>query len=130
MGKKMKITESNVRKIVREELLRLMEQEDPKPKKLDDLEFASEERVAYEQWVALNRRVSSEVKSTMVDYFIDQGLQGTHDVHKKLADEFGFDHDDLMAAMERRLPKEEDPETEQSAKELGLQQVVEAIAKL
>ena len=38
----MKITESNVRKIVREELLRLMEQEDPKPEKLDDLEFYSE----------------------------------------------------------------------------------------
>ena len=126
----MKITESNVRKIVREELLRLMEQDDPKPKKLDDLEFASEERVAYEQWVAQNRRVSSEVKSTLVDYFIDQGLEGAHDLHQKLADEFGFEHDELMAAMERRLPKEEDPGTEESAKELDLQQVVEAISKL
>ena len=126
----MKITESNVRKIVREELLRLMEQEDPKPKKLDDLEFASEERVAYEQWVALNRLPSSEVRSALVDYFIDQNLQDNHELHKKLADEFGFDHDDLMAAMERRLPKEEDPETEESAKELELQQVMEALSKL
>ncbi len=126
----MKITESNVRKIVREELLRLMEQEDPKPKKLDDLEFASEERVAYEQWVALNRLPSSEVRSALVDYFIDQNLQDNHELHKKLADEFGFDHDDLMAAMERRLPKEEDPEAEESAKELDLQQVMEALSKL
>ena len=126
----MKITESNVRKIVREELLRLMEQEDPKPKKLDDLEFASEERVAYEQWVALNRLPSSEVRSALVDYFIDQNLQDNHELHKKLADEFGFDHDDLMAAMERRLPKEEDPEAEESAKELDLQQVMEALSRL
>ena len=126
----MKITESNVRRIIREELLRLMEQEDPKPAKLDDLEFASEERVAYETWVKQNRQVSSEVKSTMVDYFIDQGLQDSHDLHQKLADEFGFDHDELMAAMERRLPKEEDPETEESARVLDLEKVVEAIAKL
>ena len=126
----MKITESNVRKIVREELLRLMEQEDPKPKKLDDLEFSSTARVAYEQWAAANGAVTAETESTMVDYFIDQGLQKDHDLHKKLADEFGFDHDSLMAKMENRLPKEEDPETEDSARELDLQQVVEAIAKL
>ncbi len=126
----MKITESNVRKIIREELLRLMEQEDPKPAKLDDLEFASEERVAYETWVKQNRQVSSEVKSTMVDYFIDQGLQDAHDLHQKLADEFGFDHDELMAAMERRLPKEEDPATEQNAKNLDLEEVMEALQKL
>jgi len=126
----MKITESNVRKIIREELLRLMEQDEPKPKKLDDLEFASEERIAYEQWVSLNRLPSSEVQSTMVDYLIDQKLQGATDLHKKLADEFGFNHDELMAKIEGRLPKDEDPSAEQSSKELDLQQVVEAISKL
>tara|TARA_B100001094_G_C18155313_1_gene786075 strand:- start:1326 stop:1706 length:381 start_codon:yes stop_codon:yes gene_type:complete len=126
----MKITEDNVRKIIREELLRLMEQDDPKPAKLDDLEFASEERAAYEAWVKQNRQVSSELKSTMVDYFVDQGLQDAHDLHKKLADEFGFDHDELMATMERRLPKEEDAEAEQSAKILDLEKVMEALQKL
>ena len=126
----MKITESNVRRIIREELLRLMEQEDPKPAKLDDLEFASEERVAYQQWAAANGAVTAETESTMVDYFIDQKLHNAHDLHQKLADEFGFDHDSLMAKMKNRLPKEEDPEAEESARELNVQQVVEAIAKL
>ncbi len=125
----MKITEGNVRKIIREELLRLMEQEDPKPAKLDDLEFASEERVAYEQWVKLNRLPSSEVRSVMVDYFIDQGLTQAHDLHKKLGDEFGFDHDTMMADMKAKLPQE-DSETEEESRELDLQQVVEAISKL
>jgi len=126
----MKITESNVRKIVREELLRLMEQDEPKPKKLDDLEFASSERLAYEQWANLNRELSTEVQSTMVAYFIDQGLQNSHDLHKKLADELGFDHDKLVAAIESRLPKEEDPEAEESARVLDMQEALRQISHL
>jgi len=126
----MKITESNIRKIVREELYRLMEQEDPKPKKLDDLEFASEERATYQLWASQNRAVSPELQSTLVDYFLSQGLQNDHELHKKLATEFGFDHDSLMAAMERRLPKEEDAETEESVRALDLEKVMEAISKL
>ena len=126
----MKISESNVRRIIWEELLRLMEQDEPEPKKIDDLEFASDERVAYEQWAARNRAVTSLTQSTLVDYFVDQKLEKAHDLHQKLADELGFDHDNIMAAIENRLPKEEDPETEESARELDLQQVVEAISRL
>lgn len=126
----MKITESNVRKIVRQELLRLMEQEDPKPAKLDDLEFASEERVAYERWATANGVLSSETEGALVDYFVDQDLKDDHDLHQKLADEFGFDHDKLMAKMKGKLPDDEDPSAEESSRELDLQQVVEAIAKL
>ena len=48
----MQMSESNVRRIVREELIRLMEQEEPKAPSLDDLKFSSEERVAYEQWAS------------------------------------------------------------------------------
>ena len=126
----MKISENNVRKIIREELLRLMEQDEPKPKKIDDLDFASDERVAYEQWAAQNRAVTSLTQSTLVDYLVDQKLAKDSDLCKKLSDELGFDEASVMAAIEKRLPKEEDPETEESARELDLQQVVEAIAKL
>lgn len=126
----MKITESNVRRIVREELFRLMEQDDPKPEKIDDIGFYSEERMAYEKWAKLNRALSTELQSTMVDYFVDQGLQDAHDLHKKLASELGLDHDNLMAAMEKRLPKEEDPETEESARVLDVMEAIRQISKL
>ena len=126
----MKITEANVRRIVREELLQLMEQSEPKPEKIDDIDFYSEERMAYEKWAKLNRALSTELQSTMVDYFVDQGLQDAHDLHKKLASELGLDHDKLMAAMEKRLPKEEDPETEESARALDLQEVLKQISEL
>tara|TARA_B100001094_G_scaffold316335_1_gene357419 strand:- start:2250 stop:2630 length:381 start_codon:yes stop_codon:yes gene_type:complete len=126
----MKISESNVRKIVREELLRLMEQEEPKAKKLDDLEFKSSERSAYEQWASSNGHISPEVQSVLVSYLIDQGLEKHHDLHDKLAKELGFSHDNIMAALENRLPKEEDEETKQSSKILDLERVVEEISKL
>ena len=125
----MKITENNVRKIIREELLRLMEQ-DAKPKKLDDLEFKSADLAEYERWTRSHGHASPEVKSTLVSYLLDQGLEGAHDLHKKLCDELGLDHGEVMAAMERRLPKEEDPEAEESARILDLDNVVEAISKL
>ena len=126
----MKITESNVRKIVREELLRLMEQDEAEAPALDDLEFMSDERVAYEQWVKLNRIPSAEVQSVMVDYIVDQNLHADHDLHDKLAKEFGFDHDKIMAAVKGKLPADVDASTEEDVRQLDLAQVVEAISKI
>jgi len=126
----MKISESNVRKIVREELLRIMEQEEPKAKSVDDLEFMSKERIAYETWAAQNGVVSPEIKSSLINYLVDQGLEKHHDLHKSLAKELGFSHDDIMASLESRLPKEEDAATTQSNKILDLEKVVEEISKL
>lgn len=116
----MKITESNVRKIIREELMALMEQEDPKSAELQE----------YERWSKSHGHVSPEVQSTLVSYIITQNLQDAHDLHDKLCDELGLDHDNVMAAVEKRLPKEEDPEAEESARILDLESVVEAISKL
>ncbi len=126
----MQMSESNVRRIVREELIRLMEQEEPKAPSLDDLKFSSEERVAYEQWASRHGHPSSEVQSVLVDYIVDQKLHNAHDLHKKLCKELGFDHDELMAAVERKLPVETDPETEESARQLNLDQVMEALQRL
>jgi|GEM_PF-3759537 hypothetical protein len=126
----MKITESNIRKIIRDELFSLMEQEDPKPKKIDDLEFKSPELREYERWSRSHGHVSPEVQGTLVSYILSQGLKDAHALHEKLCDELGLDHDNVMAAVEKRLPKEEDDETAGSARILDLEQVVEAIAKL
>lgn len=126
----MKMTESNVRRLVREELIRLMEQEDPKAPSLDDLEFMSDERVAYEQWASRHGHPSAEVQSVLADYIVDQKLESSHDLHKKLCKELGFDHGDLMAAVERKLPTDAEAETEESARRLDIQQVVEAISNL
>lgn len=126
----MKISESNVRKIVRQELLRIMEQEEPKAKNLDDLEFMSSERVAYERWAAANGAVSPEVRSVFVGYLIDQGLEKQEDLHKSLSKEFGFDAAAVSADLEKQLPKDEEAEAAQSAKILDLQKVVEEISKL
>ena len=49
---------------------------------------------------------------------------------KRLCKELGFDHDELMAAVERKLPVETDPETEESARQLNLDQVMEALQRL
>lgn len=126
----MKITESNIRKIIRDELFSLMEQEDPKPKKIDDLEFKSPELREYERWSRSHGHVSPEVQGTLVSYILSQGLKDAHALHEKLCDELGLDHDNVMAAVEKRLPKEEDNETAGSARILDLEQVVEAISKL
>lgn len=126
----MKITESNVRKIIREELIRLMEQDEGKSPELKDLEFMSDERIAYEEWAARHGHPSTKVQSVLVDYFVDQNLEDDHDLHDKLAKEFGFDHDKIMAGIEGRLPVDTDPETEESARQLSLAQVVEAISKI
>ena len=123
----MRISEENVRRLIREELRSLMEQDESKPKKLDDLEFKSADRVEYERWAASHRHVSPEVRSTLASYFLDQNLTTAHDLHKKLCDELGIDHDKLMADIEARLPKEEDSETEESARELDLARVKEAV---
>ena len=123
----MKLSESKVRNIVREELLRLMEQEDPKPATLDDLEFMSSERVAYEQWASRHGHPSAEVESVLADYIVDQNLENAHDLHKKLCKELGFDHGDLMARIE---VDDADAETDEDTRELDLARVVEAISKL
>lgn len=123
----MRISEENVRRLIREELRSLMEQDESKPKKLDDLEFKSADRVEYERWAASHGHVSPEVRSTLASYFLDQNLTTAHDLHKKLCDELGIDHDKLMADIEARLPKEEDSETEESARELDLARVKEAV---
>lgn len=123
----MRISEENVRRLIREELRSLMEQDESKPKKLDDLEFKSADRVEYERWAASHGHVSPEVRSTLASYFLDQNLAAAHDLHKKLCDELGIDHDKLMADIEARLPKEEDSETEESARELDLARVKEAV---
>lgn len=123
----MKITESNVRKIIREELIKLIEQEDPKSPKLDDLDFKSKERAAYESWSVLNGYVSPEVRSTLVSYFIDQGLQDSHDLHDKLAKELGFKHDDIMRDLGTDT---EESETEESEKILDLQTTIRELASL
>ena len=126
----MKISESNVRRIIREELLRLMEQDEGKSPSLDDLEFMSDERVAYEQWAARHGHTSTKVRSTLVDYFVSQDLENDHDLHKKLAKEFGFEHDDIMADIKGKLAVDTDSSTEENARELSLAQVVEAISKI
>jgi hypothetical protein len=120
----MKITESGIRRIVREEILRLAEQEDPKPAKLDDLEFRSAERAAYESWASLNGHVSSEIRSTLVAYFIDQGLQDSHELHKTLAKELGFKHEDIMNDIGV------DDETIESEKILNLERKIRALSSL
>ena len=126
----MKITEANVRKIIREELLRLMEQDEGKSPSLDDLEFMSDERVAYEQWAARHGHPSTKIQSVLVDYFVSQNLEDDHDLHDKLAKELGFDHDKIMADIEGKLPVDTDTSTEENARELSLAQVVEAISKI
>ena len=126
----MKITEANVRKIIREELLRLMEQDEGKSPSLNDLEFMSDERVAYEQWASRHGHPSTKIQSVLVDYFVSQNLEGDHDLHKKLSKELGFDHDEVMADIEGKLPVETDASTEENARELSLSQVVEAISKI
>ena len=126
----MKITEANVRKIIREELLRLMEQDEGKSPSLDDLEFMSDERVAYEQWAARHGHPSTKIQSVLVDYFVSQNLEDDHDLHDKLAKELGFDHDKIMADIEGKLPVDTDDSTEENARELSLAQVVEAISKI
>ena len=116
----MRITESNIRKIIREELMALMEQDDPKSAELHE----------YERWARSHGHASPEVQSTLVSYIIDQDLRDAHDLHEKLCDELGLEHENVMAAVERRLPKEEDPEAEESARILDLENVIEAISKL
>ena len=98
----MRITENNVRRIIREELLKMMEQSEPEPKKLDDLDFKSDDRLEYERWAKSNGHVSAEVMSTLASYILDQNLVSSHDLHQKLCDELGFDHEDLMAAVAKR----------------------------
>lgn len=123
----MKLSESKVREIVREELMRLMEQDEPKPPSLDDLEFMSDERVAYEKWAASHGHPSAEVQSVLADYIVDQKLENAHDLHKKLCKELGFDHDALMARIGVSDP---DEEADEDARELDLARVVEAISNL
>lgn len=126
----MRISETNVRKLIREELRSLMEQDEAKPKKLDDLDFKSDDRVEYERWAASHGHVSPEVRSTLASYILAQDLTQAHDLHQKLCDELGIDHDKLMADVESRLPKEEDPEAEESARELDLARVKEAVVAI
>ena len=126
----MMISEDKVRKIIREELLKLMEQEEPKPPALNDLEFMSDERITYEQWASRHGHSSAEVQSVLVDYIIHQGLQDNHDLHKALAKELGFDHAALGSAILGKLPTDTNSATEEDARELSLAQVVEAISKI
>ena len=107
-----------------------MEQDEGKSPSLDDLEFMSDERVAYEQWAARHGHTSTKVRSTLVDYFVSQDLENDHDLHKKLAKEFGFEHDDIMADIKGKLAVDTDSSTEENARELSLAQVVEAISKI
>ena len=120
----MKITEGKVREIIREELLRLAEQEDQKPAKLDDLEFMSAERATYESWATLHGYISSEIRSTLVAYFVDQGLQDSHELHKTLAKELGFKHEDIMNDIGV------DDETTESEKILNLERKIRALSNL
>lgn len=127
----MNISESNVRKIVREELLKLMEQDEAKAPSIDDLDFMSDERAEYERWASRHGHVSAEVRSVFVDYLLANGLASNEDLRKKLSKEIGFDDaavtDDVM---KRQTSEEVDPATEESSRELSLAQVVEAISKL
>lgn len=107
-----------------------MEQDEAKPKKLDDLDFKSDDRMEYERWARSAGHVSPEVQSTLVSYFLNQNLQNAHDLHQRLCDELGLDHDAVMAAMENRLEKEEDPAAEESARELDLARVAEAVSAI
>ena len=116
----MKLTESNIRSIIREELIALMEQDEPE----------SPEVREYKSWARTHGHTSPEVQPTLVSYILHQGLKDAHDLHKKLCDELSLDHKNVMAAVERKLPKEEDEETAESARILDLEKVVEAISKL
>jgi hypothetical protein len=98
----MNIAENNVRRIIREELIRLMEQEEAKPKKLDDLDFKSSDRLEYERWARANGHVSPDVQDTFVSYLLDQNLTSAHDLHDRLCDEMGFNHDSVMASIAAR----------------------------
>ena len=124
----MKISEDKVRQIIREELIRLAEQDDPKSPSMNDLEFMSDDRIAYEQWAKLNGHETTEVESVLIDYIVDQSLESNHDLHKKLAKEFGFSHADMMDKIEG--DPREDRDTRQSEKILDLEQVIEAISKI
>jgi hypothetical protein len=124
----MNISESKIRQIIREELIQqLVEQEEPKAEKLDDLEFKSAERLAYEEWASLNGAVSVEVRSTLVDYLLDQGLENSHDLHDKLCKEFGFKHEDIMSSLGTTS---DDSETEESEKILNLEAAIKELAAL
>lgn len=124
----MNISESKIRQIIREELIQqLVEQEEPKAEKLDDLEFKSPERLAYEEWASLNGYVSAEVRSTLVDYLLDQGLEDSHDLHDKLCKELGFKHEDIMNSLGATS---DDSETEESEKILNLEAAIKELAAL
>ena len=123
----MKITEDNVRRIIREELLRLMEQEDPKAPSIDDLDFMSGERADYETWAHLNRYTTTSVRSTLVDYIVQNELQGNEDLRKSLSKELGFDDSAVEKDIQAKSHSDSDDE---NARELDLAQVVEAISRL
>ena len=124
----MRLTESKIRQIIREELLRLSEQNDPKSPSMDDLEFMSDDRIAYEQWANLNGKSSTEVQSVFIDYIADQNLESNEDLQKKLAKELGFDYAAVSAAIKGE--SKADDSTNQNLKILDLEQVVEAISKI
>ena len=126
----MMISEDNVRKIIREELIRLMEQDEGKSPSLNDLEFMSDERVDLERWASRHGHMTTKVMSVLIDYLVHQKLEGAKELQKKLAKELGFDQKDIDAALEGKLRNEADPETEENARVLNLSQVVEAISKL
>jgi hypothetical protein len=86
----MKITRNQLKKIIKEELSRVIQ------------EAHSLERVAYERWVNESGHITPAASSVMATYFLDQGLEGDHDLHKKLAAEFYMDHQDVMRDMEQQ----------------------------
>lgn len=127
----MNISESNVRKIVREELMKLMEQDEAKAPSIDDLDFMSDERAEYERWASRHGHVSAEVRSVFVDYLLANELTSNEDLRKKLSKEIGFDDAAVLDdVMKRQSSEEVDPATEESSRELSLAQVVEAISEL
>lgn len=124
----MKISEDKVRQIIREELIRLAEQDAPKSPSMNDLEFMSDDRIAYEQWAKLNGYETTEVESVLISYITDQNLESNHDLHKKLAKELGFSHADMMDKI--KDDSKVDRDTKQNEKILDIAQVIEAISKI
>lgn len=86
----MKITHRQLRQIIKEEASKVIQ------------ETHSLERVNYEQWVRSEGHITPASSSVMASYFLNQGLESDHDLHKKLSAEFYMDHQAVMRDMEHQ----------------------------
>ena len=86
----MKITEKQLRRLIREQMMK------PRLRESHPRAVVDDAMVDYEMWVEEKGHITASSSSVMATYILDKGIEDDHELHKVLADAFKIGHDDVM----------------------------------